>query len=103
MAESEEEKQAEEIKKKAEVKKKAKEAKRLKIPQKKLYTVKLEAQAPVELIYRVWAENPEQAVELLRYGTLTAPPKPKLSRKKNIKATVYRYGTVMIEFVKRYT
>ena len=73
------------------------------IPQKKPYTIKLEVQAPVELTYRVWAETPEQAVDMLQYGQLVAPPKPILSRRRNIKATVYRYGTVMIEFVKKYT
>lgn len=77
-------------------------AKKKVIPQKKLYTVKLEVMAPVELIYRVWAETPELAVELLKYGALTAPPKPTLSKKKNIKATVYKYGTITIEFIKRY-
>ena len=70
------------------------------VPKKIPYTVKVEAMAPVELVYRVWAESPEQAIELLRYGTLSAPPKPILSKRKNLKATVYKYGTNLIEFVK---
>jgi len=82
------------------VKKKAEKSPILKkIP----YTVKVEVMAPVELTYRVWAETPEQAVELLRYGSLTAPPKPVLSKQKRIKATVYKYGTIMIEFIKKFT
>lgn len=72
------------------------------ILKKRPYTVKLEVQAPVELTYRVWAETPEQAVEMLRYGQLVNAPKPILSKRRNIKATVYKYGTVMIEFVKKY-
>jgi hypothetical protein len=74
------------------------------IPQKRLYTVKLETIAPVELIYRVLAESPEQAMELFQtMGQLSAPPKPIISRKRNIKATVYKYMTTTIEFVKKYT
>lgn len=72
------------------------------VPQKKPYTVKVETITPVELIYRVWAETPEQAIELLKNGQLTAPPKPNISKRKNIKATVYKYGTTIIEFIKKY-
>jgi len=74
-----------------------------KTTQKQHYTVKLETITPVELIYSVWAESPQRAIELLHTtGRLSSPPKPKLSRKKNIKATVYTYGTVMIQFIKKY-
>jgi len=72
------------------------------IAKKKLYTVKLEVMAPVELTYKIWAESPEEAAEL-RGATLARPPKPNLARKKNLKATVYRYGTMMIEFIKKFT
>ncbi|MHA2426419.1 MAG: hypothetical protein ACXADB_00065 [Candidatus Hermodarchaeia archaeon] len=72
------------------------------ILKKRPYTVRLEVQAPVELTYRVWAETPEQAVEMIRYGQMVAPPKPNLAKRRNIKATVYKYGTVMIEFIKKY-
>ena len=86
-------------KKKKELEKKAQENL---IPKKIPHTVKLEVLAPVVLTYRVWAESPEQAVELLRYGHMSAPPKPVLSKQKRIKATVYKYGTVMIEFIKQF-
>ena len=72
------------------------------LTEKQLYTVKLEVIAPIELTYKVWAETPQQAVELINTGQMTAQPKPTLSRKRNIKATVYRYGYQMIEFVKKY-
>ena len=85
-------------------KKDKKKDKKPEIPQKKPYTVKLEVMAPVELTYRVWAENAEQAITLFQtMGQLSSPPKPILSRRKNIKATVYKYGTIMIEFIKKYT
>lgn len=89
------------VKKRAE-KKKQEELEKTAIPQKRPYTVKLEVLAPVELIYRIWAETPEQAVELLRYGVIVKPPKPILSKRKNVKATVYKYGTILIEFIKKY-
>jgi hypothetical protein len=73
-----------------------------KIKKKQLFTIKLEAMAPIELTYKVWAETPEQAVDLLKTATLTARPKPIIARKRNIKATVYRYGTMVIEFVKNF-
>ena len=101
-------KEAEErTKKRAEEKKKKKkeEEERVKqaaLLQKRPYTIKLEVRAPVEMTYRVWAESPEQALEMIRYGQMVAPPKPILSKRKNIKATVYKYGTTMIEFVKQY-
>ena len=98
--ESEKEESEIKAKKKKEAEKKAAEAL---IPKKKLYTIKLEVQAPVELTYRVWAEDPMQAIDLIKYGQLVGPPKPILSKKRNVKATVYKYGTVMIEFIKKYT
>lgn len=93
MAEPKDEKTEKKVEKKAELPA---------IPKKQPYTIKLEVTAPVELTYRVWAETPEQAVDLLLTAQMSAAPKPILSRKKNVKATVYKYGTVMIEFVKRY-
>jgi hypothetical protein len=87
----------------AEAKRAKKEASESLIPKKKLYTVKLEVQAPVELTYRVWAEDPMQAVDLIKSGQLSGPPRPILSKRRNVKATVYKYGTVMIEFIKKYT
>ena len=99
----EEAKQPEKIEKKAVKKEKIKKAAKPAILKKIPYTVKVEVMAPVELTYRVWAEDPEQAVEMLRYGMLSAPPKPILSKQRRIKATVYKYGTVMIEFIKKFT
>lgn len=102
MAEEEAEK-SEKIEKKAVKEEKKKKVAKSAIPKKLPYTVKVEVMAPVELTYRVWAENPEQAVEMLRYGMISAPPKPILSKQRRIKATVYKYGTVMIEFIKKFT
>jgi len=67
------------------------------------WTVKVEVMAPIELTYRVWAVDAHEAIDQIRYGVLVAPPKPILSKQKRIKATVYKYGTSMIEFIKRFT
>ncbi len=69
---------------------------------KKQYTVKVEVMAPVELIYKVWAESPEEAMKNYDRSPLSKAPKPILSRKRKIKATVYKLGTTMVEMEKRY-
>lgn len=71
------------------------------IKKKQPYTIKVEAVAPIELIYKIWAEDPEEALKLLASAQLMGPPKPILSKKRNIKATVYRYGASNIELTKR--
>lgn len=73
--------------------------------QKQFYTVKLEVLAPVELTFRVFAETPEKAAEMVSKNPippLSAAPKPILSRMRRIKATVYKAGNLIYEFVKNY-
>jgi len=73
--------------------------------QKQYYTVKLEVMAPVELTFRVFAETPEEAAEIVSKNPippLSAAPKPILSRMRRIKATVYKAGTSIYEFIKSY-
>lgn len=72
---------------------------------KQYYTVELEVLAPVILKYRVFAENPNEAVDLIKSAnsfSLLETPKPKLSNMKKIKAKVYKFGTSMLEFTKMF-
>jgi hypothetical protein len=69
------------------------------IPEKKYYDVKVEATLPATLTYRVLAETPEQAIQLTKNMSPTGV-KYKLAGKKNLKATVYTAGTMMVQFVK---
>lgn len=67
---------------------------------KKYYDVKVEANIPCLLEYRVFAESPEKAVELAMKSN---PIRLKhfIARKKNIKSTVYDMGTSIIRFIKK--
>lgn len=65
----------------------------------KVYEVKVEVQLPATLTYRVTAESPEQALEMA-FRTQPIGVKHNLARKKNLKATVYEYGSLMIKLLK---
>ena len=63
------------------------------------YDVHITAQLPATLIYRIFAESPEEAAEM----TKNAHPngvKYKLVGRKDIKLTVYDAGCSMIKLVK---
>lgn len=70
-------------------------------PPKKYYDVKLEVTLPATITYRVLAESPEAAVELIN----NQPPmhvKHVLNKKRNLKAVVYDGGSTLIRFTKKY-
>ena len=74
-------------------------------PQKQFYTVKLEVTAPVELTFRVFAESPEEAAEMVSKDPippLYCAPRPIIPRMKRIKATVYRAGTSIYDYIRNY-
>lgn len=73
-------------------------------PDKQYYTVKVEANAPISLTYRVLAESPEEAFELVAKGKgkLSEPPKPNLSRIKKIKAVVYQAGNLLVRLSRNF-
>jgi hypothetical protein len=63
------------------------------------FDVKIEGTMPFIQTYRIFAKNAEEALQ----KTKTATPKStqyKLPAKRNIKATIYRAGTMMVELVK---
>jgi hypothetical protein len=71
-----------------------------KIPEKKYFDVKVEVMLPATLTYRVLAETPEQAFELIKNQSPVSV-KHKLAGRKEIKATVLDAGSVLVRFVKQ--
>jgi len=66
---------------------------------KKYYTIKVETLLPATLSYRILAEDPEEALKLLK----NQPPndvKYKLIGRKELKLTIYDFGTNIIRLVK---
>lgn len=72
---------------------------RAKLPPPKFYfDVKVECMLPATLIYRVFAENAQQAAELIK-GQTPTQVRHKLIGRKEIKLTVYDAGSSMIKWV----
>ncbi len=71
-------------------------------PEKKYYTVEVEALVPTIIKYRVLAESAEKAVDLISSSPLLESPKQKLSAAKRIKAKVYDLETVMLRYTKTF-
>jgi hypothetical protein len=99
-----EEKELEEQKKKLIEQAKAERAKELKKkaalpPPKFYYDVKVECMLPATLTYRVYAETPQQAAEMIR-GLTPTMVKHRLIGRKEIKLMVYDAGSTMIKFIK---
>lgn len=73
--------------------------------QKEHFTIRVEAMVPVTLLYKVYAESPEQAVDKVRqgYAALYEAPKLALNRARYLRASVYSAGTSIIRWVKSFT
>jgi hypothetical protein len=69
--------------------------------QKQYYTIKVEATAPILLEYRVFAEDEEEAIELMKKASPTSA-RPRLELKRLVKATVYSAGTSIIKMTKHF-
>ena len=63
------------------------------------YDVKVECLLPATLLYRVLAEDPEQAIELSKKMTPSGV-QYKIVGKKELKIRVYDAGSTMIRFIK---
>jgi hypothetical protein len=83
-------------KKEAEIKKKTVAPK-----VKSYYDVKVECLVPTTLIYKVLADDEQEALEMITKKPPTQM-KPNLLLKKLIKATVYISGSSMVKLVKNY-
>jgi len=66
------------------------------------YTIKLEADVPTIITYRVLASSPEEALDNLKSGMVSEPPKPNLSKMRKKSATVYKQGTLEVQASKKY-
>lgn len=81
------------------IKKEAKIAKSPPIISKRYYTINVEALIPATLTYRVLAETPEQAVDLMR-GLSPTGVRHKIVGKKDLKLTVAESGSSMIKLTR---
>lgn len=69
--------------------------------EKQQYSVVIECKVPATLTYKVWAETPEEAITMVKAQS-PHNAKYNILKRLNIKATVYKAGTSMIHFVKRF-
>ncbi len=69
-------------------------------PPKYYYDVKIECMLPTTLTYRILAETPEQAAELIK-GKSPNAVHHKLSGKKDLMLRVYASGSSMLKFIKK--
>lgn len=70
---------------------------------KQYYTIKTEGTAPIEITYRILAEDHDEALKILEHGLvnpISIVPKPGQMRRK--KAKVYKYGTTILMITKTY-
>ena len=71
------------------------------VPEKQFFDVKMEVMVPCTLTYRVLAETPEKALEMIKYQNPRSV-QYRLNLKRNIKALVYKAATVMLQFSKNF-
>ena len=69
------------------------------IPVKTYWDIKVETMVPATLTYRVLAEDPMKAAEMIKMASPTNV-KYRLMGKKDLKLTVYEAGTNMIKWIK---
>lgn len=100
-AKSEEEIKVEEAKKKKAAEDKIKKEAAAKKAEKRFYDVKVSALVPCELVYRIFAESPELALDQIDKQT-PKNMKPNIRGKKNIKATVYEAGSSLLKHTKAF-
>jgi hypothetical protein len=70
--------------------------------EKQFYTVEVDAWTKSTLKYKVFAETPEEAIELIDKSPMLNPPVTKVNGMKKISAKVYQYGTNMIKLMRKF-
>lgn len=75
-----------------------KEAKKI---EKKYFKVVVECNLPATVTYKVLAESPEKALEMIKNQSPIAV-KYHLPKKMNLKATIYDFGTTIIKLIKKF-
>lgn len=66
------------------------------------YTVKLEADVPTTITFRILASSPEEALEKIKNASITEAPKQNFAKMRKKIATVYKVGTIEIQALKKY-
>jgi len=69
-----------------------------KIKQKKYFDVKVEVLLPATLIYRVYAEDAQQAANMIK-TMVPNQVRHRLNGRKELKLTVYDYGSIVIRYI----
>ncbi len=73
--------------------------KKVKPVEKKYYEVKVECTLPATVTYRILAETPEQALDMIK-GKQPNGVKHRLAGRKDIKVMVYDSGSTIVRLVK---
>ncbi len=71
------------------------------MPDKKYFDIKIECNMPATITYRIFAEDAEEALDMIKNQAPTNV-KYNIFKRTNIKATIYDAGTSLIRFVKRF-
>jgi len=68
------------------------------------FTVKVDGYVPATFTYKVYAKDPEEAIDIVKSGRaqLYEAPKLRLNGLRIIKATAYTIGTTIIRLVKNF-
>jgi len=70
--------------------------------EKRYYTIELEAMVPATIRYRILAETPEEALDLLDKTPPLERPRTRLPGMRKQVAKVYLWGTNMLQYLKRF-
>ncbi len=74
----------------------------IKKPSLQYYTIKIEAEVPTVITFRVLAATPEEALDKIQSATITEPPKQNLAKMRKKSAKVYKVGTLEVQASKKY-
>lgn len=74
--------------------------------QKQYYTIKVEALVPAEVVYKVLASNPQEALQMIEKPDgvkfIQPPVRYVLARLRKLGAKLYNYGTLNMLATKKY-
>lgn len=73
-----------------------------KLPKLEYYTVEVEAMVPTIFKYKVYATSSEDAVSKINSSPLLEQPKQKISQMKRIQARVFKFGTHLLKYSKKF-
>lgn len=71
-------------------------------PKLEYYTVEVETLIPTTIKYKVYATSAEEALSKINTSPLLESPKQKFSQMKKIQAKVFKFGTHLLKYSKRF-